>query len=244
MAVNAVQNNSKVGGGLCPHGLPPSACPICSGGMGGASQKRADHTAKPGEMSWNECAAIGAMMRAQKLAKQRNIQANENRLMQIAKFESQMMNVSQKLANLAVIISKNTPAIISKPVNFILNKMASPLVNMAKNLPVNMMKAMDNLKQKFVDIQDKLNAMFGEMKISVEKKFSDTLANFKKKFKMIFEVEEPSRADDEDKKVEEDKRAFEVKTFINDLYNKITKTTQSYIEHKQEQLENKKNEDK
>lgn len=240
MAVTAVQNNSKVGGGLCPHGLPPSACPICSGGMGGASQKRADHTAKPGEMSWNECAAIGAMMRAQKLAKQRNLQANENRLMQIAKFESQMMNISQKLADLAAIISKNTPSVIAKPVNFILNKMASPLADFAKNIPVNILKTMDNLRQKFVDIQDKLNAMFGEFKNSVEKKISDTLANFKKKFKMLFQVDETSRADDEDKKIEEDKRAFEVKTFINDLYNRITKTTQSYDEHKKEQIEKEK----
>ena len=96
------------------------------------------------------------------------------------------------------------------------------------------------MKQKFVDIQDRLNAMFGEMKNSVEKKISDTLANFKKKFKLIFEVEETSRTDDEDKKVEEDKRAFEVKTLINDLYNKITKTTQSYDNHKKEQLEKEK----
>lgn len=243
MAVTAVQNNSKVGGGLCPHGLPPSACPICSGGMGGASQKRADHTAKPGEMSWNECAAIGAMMRAQKLVKQRNIQANENRLMQIAKFESQMMNISQKLANLAAIVSKNAPSIVAKPVNFVINKIAMPLANLSKNLPVNIMKAMDNLKQKFVDIQDKLNAMFGEMKNSVEKKISDTLANFKKKFKMLFQVEETSKTEDEDKKIEEDKRAFEVKTFINDLYNRITKTIQSYDDHKKEQIE-KENKDK
>ena len=113
-------------------------------------------------------------------------------------------------------------------------------MNMAKNIPVNIMKAMDNLKQKFVDIQDKLNAMFGEMKNSVEKKISDTLANFKKKFKMILEVEETSQTDDENKKVEEDKRAFEVKTFINDLYNKITKTIQSYDNHKKEQLEKEK----
>ena len=90
--------------------------------------------------------------------------------MQIAKFESQMMNISQKLANLAAIVSKNAPSIVAKPVNFVINKIATPLANLSKNLPVNIMKAMDNLKQKFVDIQDKLNAMFGEMKNSVEKK--------------------------------------------------------------------------
>ena len=50
--------------GTCPHGLPVGACPICSG-MGGGGAKKADSTAKPGEMSWNECYAIGQMMKAQ-----------------------------------------------------------------------------------------------------------------------------------------------------------------------------------
>ncbi len=242
MPVAGVQAANANNIGQCPHGLPQGACPICSGGMGGASQKKADFSAKPGEMSWNECAAIGAMMRAAKLQKQLNAQAQENRLMQIAKFESTMMNVSQKLAQLAAVIANSTPSVIAKPINFILNKLTIPILNNLKNIPVNIMKAMENLRQKCFDIQDKLNAMFGELKNSVEKKISDTLANFKKKITMLFQVEETTETTDEEKKVEEDKRAFEVKTFINDLYNKITKTTQSYDNHKKEQVE--KNKDK
>ena len=237
MAVSAVQNNSKVGGGLCPHGLPPSACPICSGGMGGAMQKRADHTAKPGEMSWNECAAIGAMLRAQKLAKQRNLQAQENRIKQIVKFESQMMNISKKLALIATAVLNNTPPIISKPINFFINKLTIPSMNFIKNMPVNIMKNIEKFKQKFIDIQDKLNAMFGELKNSIEKKISETLANFKKKFRLILQVEETVDSDNEEKKIEEEKRTFEVKTFINDLYNRITKTVQSYGQYKKENME-------
>ena len=72
--VSGVQSNN-VGKATCPHGLPHGACPICSGGMGGASQKKADFSAKPGEMSWNECAAIGAMMRAAKLQKELNFES-------------------------------------------------------------------------------------------------------------------------------------------------------------------------
>ena len=59
--------NTRIGS--CPHGLPAGACPICSG-MGGGGAKKADFSAKPGEMSWNECAAIGAFLRAQKAAHQ------------------------------------------------------------------------------------------------------------------------------------------------------------------------------
>ncbi|MBR1943605.1 hypothetical protein IJ843_07720 [bacterium] len=240
MPVAGVQSANTVGSGQCPHGLPHGACPICSGGMSSASQKKADFSAKPGEMSWNECAAIGAMMRAAKLQKQLNAQAHENRLMQIAKFETTMMNVSQKLAQLAAVIANSTPSAVAKPVNFILNKVAVPVLNALKNAPVNIMRAMDNIRQKIFDIQDKLNAMFGEFKNSVEKKISDTLANFKKKITMLFQVDETTESTDEEKKVEEDKRAFEVKTFINDLYNKITQTTQAYGNHKKEQVEKEK----
>ncbi len=244
MPVAGVQSANTVNSGQCPHGLPHGACPICSGGMGSASQKKADFSAKPGEMSWNECAAIGAMMRAAKLQKQLNAQAQENRMMQIAKFESTMMNVSQKLAQLAAVIANSTPSIISKPINFILNRVAAPLLNVLKNIPTNIMRTMDNIRQKIFDIQDKLNAMFGELKNSVEKKISDKLTDFKKKITMLFQVDETTETTDEEKKVEEDKRAFEVKTFINDLYNKITQMTQTYGKYKREQSEKDKNKDK
>ena len=240
MPVAGVQAANTVNSGQCPHGLPQGACPICSGGMGSATQKKADFSAKPGEMSWNECAAIGAMMRAAKLQKQLNAQAQENRMMQIAKFESTMMNVAQKLAQLAAVIANSTPSAIAKPINFILNKITIPILNNLKNIPVNIMKALDNLRQKCFDIQDKLNAMFGELKNSIEKKIFDKLADFKKKITMLFQVDETTETTDEEKKVEEDKRAFEVKTFINDLYNKITQTTQSYDNHKKEQVEKNK----
>lgn len=236
MPVAGVQANT-VNSGTCPHGLPYGACPICSGGMGGASQKKADFSAKPGEMSWNECAAIGAMMRAAKLQKQLNAQAMENRLMQIANFEKTIMNTSQKLAQIAAMITNNMPAVIAKPVNIIFNKVLIPMLNSVKDIPVNIMKTLDSIKQKVFDIQDKLNAMFGELKNSVEKKISETLSNFKKKIKMLFQVDETTETTDEEKEIEEEKRTFEVKTFINDLYNKITQMTQTYGQYKKEQFE-------
>lgn len=238
MPVAGVQTNT-VGGGTCPHGLPHGACPICSGGMGGASQKKADFSAKPGEMSWNECAAIGAMMRAAKLQKQLNAQAQENRLMQIANFERTMMNTSQKLAQLAVLLTNTLPSSVAKPIALLINKAVVPILNSIKDIPVNMMKALDSMRQKVFDIQDKLNAMFGEIKNSIEKKVSETLANFRKKVRLLFQVDETTETTDEEKEIEEEKRTFEVKTFINDLYNKITQMTQTYGQYKKEEFEEK-----
>lgn len=238
MPVAGVQTNN-VSGGTCPHGLPHGACPICSGGMGSASQKKADFSAKPGEMSWNECAAIGAMMRAAKLRKQMNAQAQENRLMQIANFERTMMNTSQKLAQLAVLVTNNLPSAVAKPISAVINKVLVPVLNAMKNVPVNIMKSLDAMRQKVFDIQDKLNAMFGELKNSIEKKVSETLANFRKKVRLLFQVDESTETTDEEKEIEEEKRTFEVKTFINDLYNKITQMTQTYGQYKKEEFENK-----
>ena len=94
MSLSTVQatNNSRIG--TCPHGLPLGACPICNGMGGGA--KKADFSAKPGEMSWNECAAIGAFLKAQKMAKLQRQQDVENFAKQAVAFDKAMMNASQK----------------------------------------------------------------------------------------------------------------------------------------------------
>lgn len=48
----------KMSAGCCPHGMPGGACPICSGmGGGGSTRKRSN------QMSWDECYAIGLMLK-------------------------------------------------------------------------------------------------------------------------------------------------------------------------------------
>ena len=65
--------------GTCPHGLPAGACPICSGmgGGGGSSRKT---TKAAGEMSWDECVAVGQMLKAQRLAQQKRDMAMQAQL--------------------------------------------------------------------------------------------------------------------------------------------------------------------
>ena len=221
----AIQTN-KPSGGLCPHGLPPGACPICSGGMGSGSAKKADFSAKPGEMSWNECAAIGAMLRAQKLRAQQNEQAYQNRLVTLAKFESQMMAITQKLAVIASQLAQ-TSSFIAKPAQILFNKVLIPLTNFIKNVPANIMKFANNIMNKFTDIQDKLNAMFGELKNAIEKKISESLKDAKKKIFSLFGIYNPEKPEEE-KAVDSSKRTFEARTFLHDVYNKITKTLKSF----------------
>ena len=220
MSLTAVKtNNARVG--TCPHGLPLGACPICNG-MGGGGARKADFSAKPGEMSWNQCAAIGAFLKAQKMAQQAREQDAVNFAQRAQAFQNALMNNSQKLANIAQFFTQNTPAIIAKPMNFLLNTVLGGIVRTIANLPMAIANTIQTIQQKLADISDKLTAVMGELKAAIEKKISEAFKEFKKKVKSLFSIFKPLDAENEEKQIDETKRTFELKTFIHDLYKKLT----------------------
>ena len=206
--------NTKIGS--CPHGLPPGACPICSGG-GGNSTTRRDIPRNPGEMTYNQCAAIGAMIKANKAAQKRALNNEQNRLQALIDFQKNIQNIHQKILDLASTISKTTPAIISKPVNFVLTQIIGRFVQFIANIP----SAIINITQKIVDIADKLNAIYGECKAAIEKTVSDIWQKTKKKLKSIFFIFGTDNDEDDDKKIDETKKIFSLKTFIHKLSQKL-----------------------
>ena len=219
MSLGAVKtNSSRVG--TCPHGLPLGACPICNG-MGGGGAKKADFSAKPGEMSWNQCAAIGAFLKAQKMAKQVNEQDAMNFAQRAQAFQTALMNSSQRIANIAQFISQNTPQIIAKPINFVLNTIIGGIVRAIANIPMAISNVIQAVQQKIADISDKLTAIMGELKASIDKKISDAFKIVKKKIKSIFAIFKPLDDDNEEKQIDETKKTFELRTFIHDLYKKM-----------------------
>lgn len=227
MSLTAVKTNSaRVG--TCPHGLPLGACPICNG-MGGGGVKKADFSAKPGEMSWNQCAAIGAFLKAQKQAQMARQQDAVNFAQKAQAFQNSMMNVSQRLANIGGFFTQNTPAIIAKPVNFVLNIVLGGIVRTIANIPVTIANVIQTVQQKLADISDKLTAMMGELKAAINKKISDAFTDFKKKVKSLFSIFRPLDTDDDEKQIDEIKKAFELKTFIHDLYNKLSKHSEDVL---------------
>ena len=61
----ATQGNNRAG--MCPHGLPPAACPICSGGGMGGTKMRDTAATKPmrsTEWSFMKCYAAGLAIKA------------------------------------------------------------------------------------------------------------------------------------------------------------------------------------
>ena len=221
MQLATVQPNI-VKAGTCPHGLPLGACPICNGMGGGGGMKKADFSAKPGEMSWNECAAIGAFLKAQQNAKIAREQDAQNFARQAIAFQNAMMNASQRIAVMTNAISNIMPQAVAKPVNFVLNTIVGGTLNLIKNLPTAIQNFTQTIGQKFADISDKVAAVYGEIKTAIAKKLSEPLNEFKKKIKSLFNIFNPENTDNNEKQVDETKKAFKLRTFIHDLYKKIT----------------------
>ena len=209
----------------CPHGLPLGACPICNGMGGGGGMKKADFSAKPGEMSWNECAAIGAFLKQQANAKLQRQQDYQIFLQSVQAFQNAMTNASAKINTLNQLLTTSLPPVIAKPVNFALNTLINVL-NFAKTLPTALADFTKALNQKLADISEKLTAMMGELKAAINKKVSEFFKDVKKKLKSLFSifVQTPDNDAEDDNIIDEAKRLFELKTFIHELYQKINQT--------------------
>lgn len=209
--------------GTCPHGLPLGACPICSGMAGGNSTSRRDIPRNVGEMSYNQCAAIGAMLRAQKNARASAKAAQESHLQALIEFQKNMTLTHQRLTEFAAFLSSKMPKIISVPTNFILVNIIGNTIKFIQNIPTVAANFAQNIRQKFTDISDKLAAIYGEMDAAIKDNLSKFVSNLKKKFKFSFFVFGTHETDDEEQKIEESKRIFELKTYIHKLFTNIKK---------------------
>jgi len=211
--------------GTCPHGLPMGACPICSGSGGGGGAKKA--TAPVGEMSWDECFAVGQMMKAQKLSQLQKNQAPQTQLNlsfegKLANFAQNIANFSSKIAIFSQKLQNSLPPVLAKTIALITNKILLPMMNVIRDVMLLIQKALVQIEQKLADISDKLTAIFGELKNSIEKKLSDKFTDFKKKAKSFFGIFEPKEIDEEENKLEEEKRIFELKTIFQSIKKKLT----------------------
>ncbi|MBO7672382.1 hypothetical protein J6S88_03125 [bacterium] len=207
-------STQKSNTGTCPHGLPIGACPICNG-MGGGL-KKADFSAKPGEMSWNECAAIGAFLRAQKLAKQTQKQDYLNSLQRSAEFYKKIDLIQNNIRAFTLIMSTKMPKIISAPVNFIINTFVQKPLSFIRAIPQNI----TNIMNKISDVTSKITSVLGELKNAMLKKTSEKFNDFKKKIKSLFGIFSPTDTKNDDKKIQEDKKIFNIKNFINKILRK------------------------
>lgn len=210
-------SNNKIG--TCPHGLPLGACPICNGmGGGGGSVKK---NSKPPEMSWNECYAIGQMMKAQKLARQQTQQ-----MFAAQDLKAHLNNLLTQINAMKMAALTNLPTPLAKAVAVLADSVLTPMVrvlqtvaNTIQNVMSTISKTIDNIKQKIIDITDKLTAMMGEAKAAIQKKIDEKFKDIKKKIFNLFGLSGADNEEDEElKKVEEEKRLFELNTAKEALF--------------------------
>lgn len=208
-----VQNVNKTNAGLCPHGLPPSACPICSKMAGGGGMRAGERPQKAGEMSYHQCAMLGNLMRARELADKRHTQQLENHAEALKNFESTIARTVVNLQNFIEQMGKN---IITKPIAFVAQNFVLPVLSFVQNIP----KIMQNLQNLKFEIQDKLNAVFGEMKNFIQKKMSDLVSVIKSKFEGLFKIFKKHNANDDDTKIDDDKKIFNLKNILLKIIRK------------------------
>lgn len=213
--------------GTCPHGMPMGACPICSGMAGGNSTTKRDTPRNVGEMTYNQCAAIGAMLKAQKAAQQRAQASQQGFIQSMVQFQKNLEGIHQRIMDIAANISKSMPTVISAPINFVLTQVVARVINIMSTIP----NVMASFAQKFVDIADKLAAVYGELKAAISKSLSNLMSSIKKKLKSIFFVFGTDETDDNDKKIDETKKAFNLKTFLHNLSRKFKRDEERIAEY-------------
>ena len=214
---NAVQGANVNKAGTCPHGVAPGACPICSHMGGGGGLRPGERPQKAGEMSYHECAMIGAMMRAREAQQKLHEQTLLQRAEALRAFEQNLINMTQKMAEFSANLQKFLPL---KPVAMVINNIAVPIVRAIANLPniiLNIGEKLAQIKGKFIDIMDKLTAIMGEAKAFIEKKVSELISSIKSKFENLFKIFKRNNTKNDETKIDEDKKIFRLKTFINKI---------------------------
>ena len=208
MLNNPVTSAATPKGGLCPHGLPPSACPICSN-MGGGGGKKTEFNFKSAPtqmMSWNQCEAIGFFLKGQRKGVERRHEMFKTLALNLAFQATQFGKLAARLEQIVQMFNSTLPGmIIAVPIRFIL-------------LPIT--KTLHNSLNKMADISDKIAAIIGELKKGLEKakenliKFAKEIKN---KFFKLFTIFGASKSDENEKQIDEEKRIFNVNKFIKIL---------------------------
>lgn len=219
--LNSVNNQIKPG--CCAHGLPAGACPVCSM-SGGGSLRKPDRSGRPGEMSYHQCAMIGNMMKARALAQKNHEQNLKLHSQNLEQFEATMARLIQNMKQFTQIISQS---FISKPIALVLNITVMPILVVLKNVP----KVIQTLNNFRFEITDKLAAIYGEAKAFILKKTEEGIKVLSSFFEKIFKTSKKNNADDDDTKIDDDKKIFNLKTIIHKIKEKFSKKKDKENEH-------------
>jgi len=196
-AALSMQPNIRTG--MCPHGMPMGACPVCNGGGGGRINSSASKPQKTGEWSYQKCYLAGLQIKAEAQRKEDARTFAEKQLQSALEMHRNIQNIISRL-NQFVQNIKN-PA-LRAAVNLIADFSVRPLLNILSQL-TKTFAAFSNLQQKALNMlmqaAEKLAAVLGEIKNFVQKKIFEDLKKKAKKFILIVfcGIEDENFKDDE-----------------------------------------------
>ena len=187
---NSVQ--STIRAGSCPHGLPPAACPICSGGMSGNGKIKDSTMSKPIKMnqwSWLKCYAVGMAMKSQETRIQNKKDAFEKQIEFAKNLKQSILNLSEKIKNALNNIQKNNSPFIANIIVNISRIIIFPVLSFIAKIPQLIEKAVQiqkNINIFINSISEKIVAILGDIKNFINKKLLEKMKIKAKKFFLFF----------------------------------------------------------
>lgn len=228
----AISSQTNTRAGLCPHGLPPAACPICSGGAAGSSGIRNTRTTKPiknNQWSWMKCYAVGMAMKAQENRIKESKNVFEKQIEFAKKLNQNIQNISDKINNTIKAIQHNSPLFVQNIIQILSKFMINPFLNIISKLPQiieKLVSLQQNISNFIINISEKLIAIMGDIKNFINRTF---IENLKKKAKKIFSFF-TSNIEDENYKNDETLAVFkarEMKKYIIKILKEAKKRSKN-----------------
>ena len=220
----SLQSNNRAG--LCPHGLPPSACPICSGGgMAGGGRVKEAVASKPinsGEWSFMKCYAAGLAMRAQEARVENAKTAFERQIEFAQQLGKNIQNIADKIQNAIQNLQNSSPVIIQNILQVINNSIINPILNLMSQIPKlieNLAEFQKKLGEMLQQAGEKLTALLGDIKNFIDRKVIENIKKQIKKFFLWFTTD----LEDENYKNDDALEVFKAREMKKYLVNIVTK---------------------
>ena len=186
----AAQSNSRAG--LCPHGLPPAACPICSGKGAGARMKDSQPVTrpmKPKQWSFMKCYAAGLAIRARETRVENAKTAFEKQIEFAHQLGKNIQNIADKIRNTIQNIQNSSPQLIQSALQTVTNVIINPVLNLISQIPKLIEKMAEygqELSIMLLQAGEKLTAVLGDIKNFINRKFVEKIKKRAKKIFMFF----------------------------------------------------------
>ena len=225
--ISSSSSQSTQKAGMCPHGLPHSACPICSGGMSGGGKMRDKAVTKPlnNEWSYMKCYAVGMAMKSAKARVEANKTAFERQIEFAQQLKREIQNISDKIKNAIQNFQKTQSPAIANLIQNISNVIIFPVLNLISQIPKLIEKLaqfQQNVANFIQQATEKFAAILADLKKFIDNTLKEKFKKVAKKFMLLFiaNTEDENYSDDDTLAIF---KAREIQKFFAKLINPIKK---------------------